>query len=343
MTDPSRLLPTRRDLLAGTATAAAMLALPAAPLAAQEPAAATLCNPAATPRARAVYAYLWSIYGKRTLTGQQESFWLPEGPTFELDYLRRTTGQLPAILGLDYIEPADFANVNDRATRWFDGGGLPSICWHWGAPDQGTGYDNSKKPFDLPAAMRAGTPQNRAMMRDIDQIADQLTVLRDRNIPVLWRPLHEFSGDWFWWGKWGPARFRALWALIFDHFTRVRGLNNLIWVLGYAGQNIDPAYYPGRSMVDIAGADLYVDHHGPLADMFGAVQAIVGTSVPICLHENGPVPDPAGLGPQADWLWFLTWHTRWLTGPDQNTAEGLRAAYASDRYVTLSELPDLKG
>jgi hypothetical protein len=72
---------------------------------------------------------------------------------------------------------------------------------------------------------------------------------------------------------------------------------------------------------------------GNLARMFGQVRAIVGDRAPICLHEDGPVPDPATLGPDADWLWFMTWHTRWLKEPSQNRPEQLAAYYASDRYL----------
>lgn len=299
----------------------------------------TLSNARATPAARRLYAYLWSQYGRKTLTGQQEQGSAPPNPNAELDYLQRVTGKLPAILGLDYIDPADNDAVNDRATDWARTGGIATICWHWGAPDVGTGYENSKKDFDLVAALKPGTPQNAAMMRDITEVARLLAVLRDRGVPVLWRPLHEFSGTWFWWGRHGPEAFKALWALMHDQFTRVHRLDNLIWVLGWAGQNVDPAWYPGRATVDVAGADIYVQDHGNLAPMFAQVKAIVGDTLPICLHENGPVPDPALLGPSADWLWFMTWHTRWLTGADQNTPEQLRRAFNSQRYLTKDELP----
>jgi mannan endo-1,4-beta-mannosidase len=270
------------------------------------------------------------------LTGQQEGV---AHPGVELDSLRTITGRLPAILGLDYIAPSDNAAVNDRATAWHRSGGIVTLCWHWGAPDIGPGYENAKNDFDLVAALRPGTAQNLALHRDLARIADLLTVLRDRKVPVLWRPLHEFGGDWFWWGKHGPGAFKALWTLMYDLFVHQRGLNNLIWVAGWAGQNIDPAWYPERDRVDIAGADLYADDHGNLAPMFQQVKAIVGDTVPICLHENGPIPDPALLGPQADWLWFMTWHTRWLTDPSQNDPEGLKAYYASPRYLTKDELP----
>ncbi|MBJ6121984.1 glycosyl hydrolase [Sphingomonas mollis] len=299
----------------------------------------SLSNARASAGARRLYAWLWSQYGRKTLTGQQEQGSAPPNPHAELDYLETVTGRLPAILGLDYIDPADNDAVNARAIDWSRKGGIVTLCWHWGAPDIGAGYENSKKDFDLIAALRSGTPQNVAMLVQMDEVAVLLRRLRDARVPVLWRPLHEFSGDWFWWGKHGPAAFKALWRLMYDRFTRMHGLDNLIWVLGWAGQNVDAAWYPGRATVDIAGADIYAADHGNLAPMFAQVKRIVGDTLPICLHENGPVPDPALLGAEADWLWFMTWHTRWLTGADQNTPELLRRYYASDRYLTRDELP----
>ncbi len=325
---------TRRDTMVGAAALGLTL-----PLGAGAATARRLSNPAASREATALYAYLWSQYGRRTLTGQQEGFEDSGGQRAELTHIARVTGKLPAILGLDYIDPNDNANVNRRATDWVRSGGIATICWHWGAPDIGTGYENSKKDFDVPKALTPGTPQHRAMHAQLAETADLLQQLRDRNIPVLWRPFHEFGGDWFWWGKHGPDAFKALWRTMYDYYVYERKLDNLIWVLGWAGQNVDPRYYPGRRYVDVAGADIYVEDHGNLAPMFQQVKAIVGDSVPICLHENGPIPDPATLGPQADWLWFMTWHTRWLTDPGQNTEAQLNAYYNSARYVTKDELP----
>lgn len=321
---------TRRAALVG---AASLGLLPAAAGAAT---ARHLSNPTASSKARRLYRYLWSVYGRHTLTGQQES---PAGKRDELDYIQRVTGRLPAILGLDYIIPSEWDGVYERALAWSRSGGIVALCWHWGAPDIGTGYENSKKDFDVAAALRPGTRENALMMAQMDEVGQQLARLRDARVPVLWRPFHEFSGDWFWWGKHGPLAFKALWAMMHDHFTRRMRLNNLLWVLGWAGQNVGAAYYPGRALVDIAGADLYVSDHGPLSPMFEQVKAIVGDTVPICLHENGPVPDPSTLGRDADWLWFMTWHTRWLEGADQNPPDLLAKYYGSPRYLTRDELP----
>lgn len=298
-----------------------------------------LRHPSPSPEAQALYAYLWSLYGAYTLTGQQEQNFTSAGPGQELAYLKDVTGRQPALLGFDYIHPEDNAAVNARAIDWSRSGGVVSVCWHWGAPGGPPGYEASKQDFDLAAGLLAGTAENRAMLEDMDVVAELLKGLRDAGVPVLWRPLHEFSGAWFWWGRHGPERFKALWRLMQDRFTRLHRLDNLIWVLGWAGQNVDPAYYPGRAAVDIVGADLYVEDDGNLAPMFGQVRNIVGATVPICLHENGPVPDPTRLGPDADWLWFMTWHTQWLKSPQLNPPDRLRRAYNSDRYITHDRLP----
>lgn len=92
-------------------------------------------------------------------------------------------------------------------------------------------------------------------------------------------------------------------------------------------------------LYDIAGADIYAENRSNLAGMFEKVKAIVGERVPICLHENGPVPDPATLGPDVDWLWFMTWHTRWLMDGVMKTPEQLDTAFGSARYLTREELP----
>jgi len=332
--------PTRRSFLAGAAASALSISAQASIFPWHMHHKRRLSNPHASPRARKLYSYLWSIYGHKTLTGQQVSAW--SGPRSELEYLQRITGKQPAILGLDFIDPNKWTFVIDRATRWYlEEGGIPTFSWHWGAPDIGTGYENSKKDFDLPAALRSGTPQNAAMNRDLAGVADQLTILRDRGIPVLWRPLHEFTGTWFWWGKHGPTAFKELYVHMYDYFTNTRGLNNLIWVAAFTA-DAKPDWYPGAAYVDIAGPDTYVKDHGNLAPLFAGVKAIVGDTKPICLHECGPIPDPDLLGRDSEWLYFMTWTTDFIMDPELNPPDFLNRAYNSARFITRDEVPDLK-
>ncbi|GAA1302581.1 hypothetical protein GCM10009634_61910 [Saccharothrix xinjiangensis] len=66
-----------------------------------------------------------------------------------------------------------------------------------------------------------------------------------------------------------------------------------MWLHGYNGQP-QSSFYPGKSVVDIGGADTCAGNgnYDPQNAMYNAVRNIVGSSVPIALHENGPIPDP---------------------------------------------------
>ncbi len=337
--------PTKRHILASGAASAlgALAATSLAPAAhaTPVPGKGRLSHPKASAQARSLYRYLNDIWGHRTLTGQQESIW-HGGPRYELDYIRQVSGKQPAVLGLDYIDPADRAGVNRRAQAWYDGGGIATICWHWGNPLVGPGYANSKIHFDAAAALKPGTPENAALLRDMDEIAGFLGELRDRQVPVLWRPFHEFTGDWFWWGQCGPETFKALWTLMYDRYTQRFGLDNLIWVLGYT-KDPDPAWFPGRERIDIIGADNYVQDRGPMDDMYARVRAITGDEVPIALHECGPIPDPEQVTrTRANWLYFLVWHSEFIHDGKTNPADWIRTVYDAPRYVTLDQVPDLR-
>ena len=84
------------------------------------------------------------------------------------------------------------------------------------------------------------------LMKDIDAIAQQLLILQEADVPILWRPLHEASGGWFWWGASGAEAYKQLYILLYDKLTNEYGLNNLIWL--WNGQDAD--WYPGDEYVD---------------------------------------------------------------------------------------------
>lgn len=297
-----------------------------------------LTNLNASKEAKKLFNYISSIYGKKILSGQQESGtgWR-SSPNDEMDYIKAKTGKHPAIRGLDYINE-DFDGVTKRSIDWWEKGGIVSICWHWGIPPKGVGYESSQETINLEEALTEGTDLYNGMIAQMDEVAEELKKLQEAQVPVLWRPFHEFDGGWFWWGKDGPENFIKLWRLMYDRYTNYHSLNNLIWVLGYSGE-MKGGWYPGNEYVDIAGADTYTP--GPQAELYQKVVDIVGTKMPVAFHECGIIPNPDELiETGAKWSWFLTWHTIHIK--EQNTPEHLKYVYNHDYVITLDQLPNLK-
>ena len=301
---------------------------PAAPLFEGQPSAEPI-TPNTTPEAKAVLKYIQQVFGKKILAAQHG------GVLTRAEYVFSVTGKYPAIWGTDLInrngDDRNFAFVTDVWKR----GAIPTVMWHWGAPTLGDGYEQSKGKIDVNQCFIEGTPENKAMWVDLKSRADFLTRLRDAKVPVLWRPYHECSGGWFWWDKSGGEPFKKLWKTMYDYFTKERGLNNLLWVLGFCGTP-KPTYYTGEGTYDILGGDIYAKA-GPYADLYGKVKTIGGgTKTPICLHECGvpPVPEQCQEA-KALWSWFMVWDS-FIQGVDKTL---LKSIYASDLTITLDKLP----
>ena len=141
--------------------------------------------------------------------------------------------------------------------EWWKAGGIPTIMWHWGAPTKGEGYNQSKMAIDMEKMFSNQHPENIAMWNDLRRIADHLTELRDAPVPVLWRPMHECDGNWFWYGKGGgPRTSGKLWRTMFDYFTKEQ--NSTTWSgCSATAANRSRLLRPRRASYDLAGGDGY--------------------------------------------------------------------------------------
>ncbi len=288
----------------------------------------SLVNKNATVEAQKLFQYLTDCYSNHfMLSGQQE---YPKRTTteWEMNYVLEKTGKLPAIRGLDFMH-ADFRGVINRAIDWYMRGGIVTICWHTGV--NGGAYEDSisEKP-DFDKLLTMGTKENELMLKNWDLGAESLKILQSEHVPVIWRPFHEFDGQWFWWGKGGAERFIELWRMMYDRYTNYHGLNNLIWVLGYSGE-VKPGWYPGDEYCDIVGSDTY----DGTTNKFGWDRLLKVCDKPLCYHEIGNLPHFDDFVREGtNWLWFMNWHTKYLS---DNNSDILSEIYNNSSVITLDK------
>lgn len=176
------------------------------------------------------------------------------------------------------------------------------------------------------------------LIRDIDVIAGQLKKLQDAKVPVLFRPLHEAEGKWFWWGAKGPEPVKKLYILMHDRLTNVHKLNNLIWVWN----SVAPDWYPGDEYVDILSFDSYpqAGDYSPQIAKYEDLVTLGKDKKLVAMSENGPIPDPDLMKAyQAHWSWFATWYGDFLRDGKQNSLEHLKKVYNHPNVITLEKLP----
>lgn len=306
----------------------------------------TLVTPQASAEAVALHAYLRSTYRTAIISGQHE--------LADAEYVASVTGRYPALLGLDLMRYSpNGGGTTDGAVQqaidWYQQrGGIVTFAWHWWSPS-GELDDPSRNcawyrsfytectTFDVERALVAGTPEHEVLIRDLDAIAVQLKKLQQARVPVLFRPLHEAEGGWFWWGARGPAAATALYRLMFERYTQREGLDNLIWVWN----SIQREWYPGDAYVDVISADIYPGPYvyDPQAAAFSQARAVVNGTRLVALSENGAIPDPDQLAPTGSyWSWFMTWTGEFIRD-GHISREQLIETYRHDYVITLDELP----
>lgn len=321
----------------------------------------TLVNPNATKEAKSLMSYLVDVYGKHIISGQQELCGSHnyEGSEAEFTYIKEKTGKMPALRGFDFLTyrgsvPGWDDSCADRVIEWYNKkNGIPTVCWHWFAPgDIGKSADNSfytkSTTFSISKALTSGTAENTALLKDIEFMAGKFKLLQDAGVPVLFRPLHEAEGGWFWWGAEGPEPCVKLYRLLYEKFTNEYKLNNIIWVWTSYTYDTSSKWYPGHDVVDIVGYDKYNAMDGKpngsaISSTFYSLVKLTDAKKLVTMSENDSIPQVSNLKNElAGWLYFCPWYGWYLTGEQNNPVDWLTEMYKSDYCITLDELPALK-
>jgi len=251
-------------------------------------------NPNTNETARALLRYLHDLPNrpnKRVISGQRlhdfygdQGRYRPPTTNHPLGQVFDKTGQWPGIVSAEYAnwhysgtnQKVIWREVNPVLIDYWNKGGLVELHFH---PIGPSGTINNPNE-NLDAILNSGGAFNSTYMALLDQAVAGLKNLQDNGVVVLWRPIHDFAGP-FWWGG-SPDRHRRVWKHMFDYF-KSKGLNNLLWVLSSypTGQHRD--YWAGPQYVDVLGLDWAVDWSTFDRQVVGAR----GLGKPLAITQSG--------------------------------------------------------
>ena len=327
----------------------------------------------ATEGAQKLYNFLATNYGVKTvsgvMTGDVSSATLKELP--DVISFKEHSGKYPALVGFDFLFATGVKGNDawyqkytqmalDAAKDLWSQGGIPAFTWHWKDPSDQidafytkSGNDKEYTDFDftqgfVDAACTANCTWNtesetyKQIVADIDEIAEKFLELQEAGVAAIFRPVHEASGAWFWWGTKGGAAFQALYNLIYDEMVSVKGVKNLVWVWNpeYAK---DMDWNPGEAKYDVISLDIYDawDYTTKYTKAYKELSANYGVNKIFAVSENGSIPDMSSMKENKTvWSWWMPWYQTWDGKYLDQTVEAVwKANMESPCTISLESMP----
>lgn len=275
----------------------------------------------------ALYKNLHALQKEGIIFGHQDA--LAYGVNWQYEAgrsdVKDVTGEYPALYGwelghleLDSAKSLDnvpFAEMKKLIQQGYQRGGAITISWHLNSPLKGkSAWDTTHGTV---ASIMPGAAKHELYKKYLDRLASFLGDLKgDKGeaIPVLFRPFHELTGNWFWWCRntCTPQEFISLWKFTWNYLQYEKKLHNLLYVYNTADFNSREDFlerYPGDKFVDVLSFDAY-QHAGNLHPDGFAAQVDKRLAILDSLgSERNKIVALAETGyeaiPQADW-WTKT-------------------------------------
>lgn len=232
-------------------------------------------DPLATPETRELFYSMQRLQGAGIMFGHHDDTAYGVGWRYKSDSsdVKSVSGSYPAVYGWDFARiehdsPKDINGIPYQLQRKlvrqvYERGGINTFCWHMDNPTNGkTAWDtthNSVKDI-LP-----GGSAHAVYVQWLDKMARYARTLKGADgeaIPILFRPFHELTGNWFWWCRntCTPEEFKSLWRFTIDYLRNTKKLHNMLIVYSVADFDSKEDFllrYPGDAYVDFIGFDNY--------------------------------------------------------------------------------------
>ena len=233
-------------------------------------------DPKATPDVVKLYQKMLNLQHKGMMFGHQDALaygtsWYAEDGRSDV---KDVCGDHPAVCGweLGHLELGNaysldsvfFDNIRSGIQKSYKKGGINTISWHFRNPlTGGTAWDvTSNKTV---AAMLPDGEKHELYKQYLDKLAVfMLSLKTDQGtfIPVFFRPFHEHTGSWFWWGKnlCTVDEYKALWRFTVTYLRETKNIHHLLYAYSTDRFTTSEEYlerYPGDDLIDLVAFDLY--------------------------------------------------------------------------------------
>jgi mannan endo-1,4-beta-mannosidase len=236
----------------------------------------------ATKETKALYQQLLAlIQHKQILFGQQDA--TAYGIDWESDKdrsdMKTVSGTHPAIYGWDLggieraldknLDGVDFNEMRNLIKEAYQRGGVNTISWHLINPLSNQSAWDTKTVASIDSILPGGA-YNQKFNLFLDRLASFLSTLKTNegaHIPIIFRPYHENTAGWFWWGSQNSVdSYIKLWRYTVTYLRDTKNLHHLLYAYSPDKTSSHDTYferYPGDDYVDVLGHDCY--HFGGLA------------------------------------------------------------------------------
>ena len=231
----------------------------------------------------ALFYNLRNLGKSKTLIGQQDafnSFYQNSGSSD----IKKTTGNDPSILGSDFMFITDKDNPNNNwyvqqenkiiqdTKDAYAKGMINTFCWHLREPYNEKSFYSadmtSEQRTDAFKSLLPGGKFNDWYKKKLEKVASVVSNLKDTNgkqIPIIFRPFHEFDGNWFWWGAnyCTAEEYISVYRFTVNYLRDTKNVHNILFAFSPDNSYTTPSSYlsryPGDDYVDVLGMDNYGD------------------------------------------------------------------------------------
>jgi len=189
-----------------------------------------------------------------------------------------TTGSYPAVYGWELgglelgweknLDDVPFQTMRQLILESYQRGGITTISWHEYSPLSGkdSWADTNDTINPTVKAIIPGGSHHHVYKEHLDRVAEFLESLETDDgtmVPVIFRPFHENTGSWFWWGEnhCTPEEYRTLFQFTVAYLKENHQLHHLLYCYAPSGSfNSKDEFlirYPGDKYVDMLGFDQY--------------------------------------------------------------------------------------